>query len=755
MATPSSKHNAGQTPHPTSSPHPSAVPMGRPLSHISPSIRTPSASGHGHHPSVSSHQYQTPMAAPTSMEDTAAFSSPSALLALGLSGITPSPAGNDALAGPGMNDNGIHSMGMSNLGLGGGSRDTDEEKARRMEEVIRLLRTRVSGRGVCREGVERLGKFEGFECMWQDNDLSIAGNSVDLEIQFEEGAENVKDVSLKYTTASALEGERRVEATLVLKRDLIQFIGEHEEMPWKRLDAFHANLHRLAKLDQLSRDVNCFEAVEGLYESLKRIWEGELSRYPGRGPWENICTSQVGKPGLHQDRRIGLSIQYWAEQRRVLDSKQRNVPDAMSIDQAPADDKKLASADEPKVWSVAIECEEGYPSLRVSKEWVAAELFTTMNPGDSSSTANGNDSEIVLINWTDPPATLVSNPNEVPLDSTALATTTPNRRFVARLEPPIDIPIIAAAEVYRLLGLNMPPEPKTVTYDGLVVPLPNLASLANGQDENSSITSNGRMHKKVVYSFDDDDQPKKHRHIYTFHPFEHIVGRTIRDLPFSHPRQLADIIPILRQYALLSSLLQKAFTTPTNKTAGPNKYKSQSTDPMSLCSASPSEASKSDITVISNISPAVSKLDSLLSGDFNKWTNHNSSFAAPSTPPLTADDRKIDISLRTPISASPSLMLLFNAPSGQPPNSTSLDNPKTITINLDIGLNGNITVSQVAGMWDDKSYSGGESSHDNPPTTEQLRVQELSRTLAKVLRTSEDLGVLVEWVLKWMRKQEP
>ncbi|OJD19662.1 hypothetical protein AJ78_00394 [Emergomyces pasteurianus Ep9510] len=743
MATPSSKHNPGQTPHPTSSPHPSAVPMGRPLSHKSPSIRTPSASGHGHHPSVSSHQYQTPMAAPASVEDTVAFSSPSALLALGLSGITPSPAGNDALAGPGINDNGIHSMGLSTLGLG--SRDTDEEKARRMEEVIRLLRTRVSGRGVCREGVERLGKFEGFECMWQDNDLSIAGNFVDLEIQFENGTENVKDVSLKYTTPSALEGERRVEATSVLKRNLIQAIGEHQETPWKKLDAFHANLHRLAKLDQLSRDVNCFEAVEGLYESLKRIWEGELSRYPGRGPWEHICTSQVGKPGLHEDKRIGLSIQYWAEQRKILDSKQRNVPDAMNIDQPTTNDKIfLAPAlDESKVWNAAIECEEGYPSLRVSKEWVAAELFTTMNPRDSSSATNVTDAEIVLINWTDPPATLVSNPNEAPLDSTALATTTPNRRFVARLEPPIDLPIIAAAEVYRLLGLNMPPEPRTVTYDGLIVPLPNLASPGNGQDENSSLTPNGRIHKRFVYSFDDDGQPKKHRHIYTFHPFEHIVGRTIRDLPFSHPRQLADIIPILRQYALLSSLLQKAFAAPTNKTAtvGPNK--SQPPD-------SPTEAPKSDITVISNISPTVSKLNSMLSGDFNERISSNSSSAAPSSAlSSAAEERKIDISLRTPISASPSLLLLFNAPSGQTNTNTSMDNPKTLTINVDIGLNGNITVSRVSGMCPDNNYGEGETSqHDNS------REQELSQKLARVLQTSEDLGMLVEWALKWVRKQQ-
>ncbi|OJD12684.1 hypothetical protein ACJ73_09313 [Blastomyces percursus] len=747
MATPSSKHNPGQTPHPTSSPHPSAVPMGRPLSHKSPSIRTPSASGHGHHPSVSSHQYPTPMAASASVEDTVAFSSPSALLALGFGGITPPPAGNDALAGPGINDNGMHSMGMSTLGMGG-ARDTDEEKTRRMEEVIRLLRTRVSGRGVCREGMERLGKFEGFECLWQDNDLSIAGNFVDLEIQFEDGAENVKDVSLKYTTPSAVEGERRVEATAVLKHDLMRSTGEHDETPWKNLDAFHSNLHRLAKLDQLSRDVNCFEAVEGLYESLKRVWEGELRRHPEKSHWEHICTGQVGKPGLHQVKRIGLSLQYWIEQRRTLDSNRKMIPNAMNIDQPTPDDRDSAPIHKHKIWTAAIECEEGYPSLRVSKEWVAAELFTSMNAGESSTAANGNDSEILLINWLDPPATLVTNPNDVPLDSTALGTTTPNRRFVARLEPPIHMPIIAAAEVYRVLGLNMPPEPKTVTYDGLVVPLPNVVSTGDGQDENSFAPSNGRVQDRIVYSFDDDSQPEQHRHIYTFHPFEYIVGRTIRDLPFSHPRQLADVLPILRQYALLSSLLHRLFANQDNKTVGPNK-----SPPSNLMSSTTSRrTSKPDVTFITNIKPIGSKLDSMLSSDSkpsnDKKRAFDAPFAASSTPSPSSDDRKVDISLRTPISGPPSLLLLFNAPSGDPNN--IMENPTTITINVDIGLNGNITVSRVAGMCDGRSNNGGGPTDDAPG----VESRDLSRKLARVLQTSEDLGMLVEWVLKWMRKQK-
>lgn len=160
MATPS-KQNPGATPtHLTSSPRPSGGTTARPLSHKSPLTRTPSASGQAHSQHLSaSHQYSTPLAATTGIDDPVTFSSPSALLALGgYSGISPSPAGQDGLVGPGMSENDIQALGMQGLKLGT-ARDSDEERRRHVEEVVQLLRTRVVGRGVCREGVERLAQL--------------------------------------------------------------------------------------------------------------------------------------------------------------------------------------------------------------------------------------------------------------------------------------------------------------------------------------------------------------------------------------------------------------------------------------------------------------------------------------------------------------------------------------------------------------------------------------------------------------------
>ncbi|KAG0159793.1 hypothetical protein PDIDSM_2085 [Penicillium digitatum] len=217
MATPSAK--PGATPTHLSSPHPSSAPLSRSLAHKSPSMRTPTGSGpaHAHHTSVSS---------------------PSALLALGgYTGISPSPVVHDGLVGAGMNESDIQNLGMQGIKLGV-ARDNDEEQRHRVEEVVQLLRARVSDR-------------------------------------FYPGQDVVKDVSLRYATPEYTEGVRREEATAVLKRTLAQSPEDAECGKWRSLEEFHENLQWLAKLDKLSQEVNCFEALENLEENLRRIWVEE------------------------------------------------------------------------------------------------------------------------------------------------------------------------------------------------------------------------------------------------------------------------------------------------------------------------------------------------------------------------------------------------------------------------------------------------------------------------------------------------
>lgn len=546
MATPSAKPAATPT-HLTSSPHPSSAPLSRSIAHKSPSTRTPTASGPGHAPQVSasSHQYATPLAVTSAVDDPVNFSSPSALLALGgYAGISPTPAAHDNLVGPGMNENDIQNMGMQGLKLGI-TRDSDEEMKHRIEEVVQCLRARVAGRGVSREGVERLSRLEGFESIWHDNDINIAGNFVDLEIEFHAGHEVVKNVSLRYATPDHQEGELREEATAVLRRNLIQTPQDGESGNWRSLQSFYENLQWLAKMDKLSQKVNCFEALEGLEESLMKIWEEERKKGKYSGDYEHFCAGVVGRPSMHRGSRIGLGLEYWIEQAKVLGAKKQKLsPDEMAIDQPQGQDREEEVDDQQKTWGVMIECEEGYPSLRISKEWVANEVFTTGEKSESSPLA----STAETVNWLDPPQTMrLSHGNHadpMALDSSMLESSPPNRRFVAKLEPALDVPVLAAAEIYRQLGMQLPQEFKMVTYDGLLLSdwsPPSTVSMP------SSSQAGCRKRRMSVRTFDSTGSPSTKHHTYTFLVFEPIAGRTIRDLPFSHPRQLAGILPV-REY---------------------------------------------------------------------------------------------------------------------------------------------------------------------------------------------------------------
>jgi hypothetical protein len=429
-----------------------------------------------------------------------------------------------------------------------GPRDTEEEKRRNLERCVELLRERIAGRGVCREGLFRLGAAEGLECLWQEDVLTIAGKYLDLEIEFWTGRDYVKDVSLKYATPDAGGGEKRVKATEVLQRNLLQSPEDQEQGLWKDPEQFHKNLCFLANLDHLSDGINCFYAIEGIIESLSRIWAEE--RQPSSSTaWQDACRSTVGRPCMHVGEKLGFRLQYWADQPRVLDNKPKPKPkpdDQMDVDDSPPSSDE-EQEEKGKVWALMIDCEPGYPPLRISKDWVGSPVFTATHGGEESTHTGGD--QIRLVNWTEPPETLVdmSNTGAMDIDSSLSRHGPPDRRFVARLDPPIDMPVTAAAEIHRLMELPMPDDYKASTYDGLLFRSPGTVSQhAVGQLADQPSSTSDRRVTQEVYGFprQNENEPAMRRHEFAFHAFDQVTGRTIKDLPFSHPRQLADVIPV-------------------------------------------------------------------------------------------------------------------------------------------------------------------------------------------------------------------
>ncbi|KAL4955709.1 mediator of RNA polymerase II transcription subunit 1-domain-containing protein [Aspergillus filifer] len=736
MATPSSKPNPGATPtHLTSSPHPSAGPMNRTMSLKSPATRTPSTSGQGHanHP-TSNQQYATPLAGNSENDNAISFSSPSALLLGAYSGISPSPAVHDALVGSGMNDSDIQALGMPGLKLGS-ARDNDEERRRHITEVVQLLRARVAGRGVNREGIERLSHLERFESIWQDDNLNIAGNFVDLEIDFYRGQNVVKDVSLKYVTTEGTDGERREEATAVLKRDLIQTPEDGARGSWKSLDNFHKNLQWLARHDKLSEEVNCFEAIEGLYESFKRLWSEEGSRRKVPGDYDQLCSGAIGRPSLHMGSRVGLWLDYWVPRARVLDAKKRRSSDKMRTDTSenPTDESNADGK-----WRIAIECEEGYPSLRVSKDWLGSDVFTVVNHGEEPAPDEQIQTDVTVVNWADPPATLTGNQGNENMDiDSAMLGSSPNRRFVARLEPALDMPLLVAAEIYRHLGMQLPQEYKIVTYDGLLAPGWSPLS-AEGLGSDDSTQTSRKRSKIPVQSFDEEGKPCTKRHSYTFQPFESAGGRTLRDIPFSHPRQLADILPTLRQYALLANMIRSTFPLAKPKDAVSNEKTS------SLQGSATGAETDGDVTILTNENINERKLNMLLGLASPGTLKSEEGSDEPA-----ADELKVDVTLRTQLGQAPIIMLLFTV--YHPSSKADGISLSKVSISFEVGLNGRISVIDVTGLLDDDNSSTDDATLGSQSTEDGTQLQ---TKLSQVLETSQDIGILVEWVLRWVRQRK-
>ncbi|KAL6232704.1 hypothetical protein BDW75DRAFT_15960 [Aspergillus navahoensis] len=736
MATPSSKPNPGATPtHLTSSPRPSGGPMHRTMSLKSPSTRTPSVSGHGQpNQPASTQQYATPLAVTAENDNAISFSSPSALLLGAYPGISPSPAVHDALVGTGMNDSDIQALGMPGLKLGN-ARDNDEERRRHIIEVVQKLRERVAGRGVSREGIERLSHLERFESIWQDDNLNIAGNFVDLEIDFHRGQNVVRDVSLKYATPDAADGERREEATTVLKRDLVQTPEDGARGKWKSLDNFHKNLQWLARHDKLSEEVNCFEAIEGLYESLKRLWNEEGSQRKYGGDHEHICSGGIGRPSLHRGSRVGLWLDYWVPRARVMDTKQRTLPDAMVIDRS-VNSAHYELSYGPGDWRIAVECEEGYPSLRVSKDWLGSEVFTTIRDDTEASASDRPTPEVAVINWAEPPPAVNGNQGSsenMDIDSNMLGPSSPNRRFVARLEPALDIPFLVATEVYRHLGIQMPQDFRLPTYDGLLTPGWSLSA------EDSHID---RKRSKIsVQSLDEEGRPCIKQHSYTFQTFEPTSGKTLRDLPFSHPRQLADVLPTLRQYAFLANLIRGTFP-PHDRMKSEQERPKPTTQPQD---ENYKTIRHGDITILTNENPNEKKLNMLLglADDIKVEDKVQGS---------DSDELKVDVTLRTQLGQAPLIMLLFTVNCASSSGHGPEDLVSKVSIAFEIGLNGRVSVVEITGLLDDENGSTDGAS----PETEVAEdpTHELQGKLAHVLETSQDIGILVEWVLRWVRQRK-
>lgn len=574
------------------------------------------------------------------------------------------------------------------------AQDQEEERKRRIETIAAV----VAGRWgfVSQEGVERCAKRLGLDALWEDGMgegkrmLTIAGTAMLLEVEFE--AEEVMGCVLSFPGSGEDVGGRAAGGAEVLRRDLK---GEG----YVRLDGFVENMEILGRMDRLGGEkISCFDATDGVFRSLERLWGWEIEREKQQGKEvveDEVMCRRSGRPRMHTRGRVGLTLQYWMERRLVLGDQKE--ADEMDIDDTEASDVD----DDADIWSAIIECEassaELYPAIRVSDSWVSEDVGRPA-PGETNDIP-GDDS---TIDWQDPSPTLLTPEEQGERAATVTETNLlqqpkhPDVRFFAKFDPPVVVPLQTALQIHNSVGSAIPQEMiLSTTYESLL--------FAGSDAQNPPVGP--RSVDKTVTSYESaTDTSTSHVHRYTLFPQQQDWARAITHLPFSHPRQIIALLPTLRQWALTGSVLRRAFD-PDNEPPPPEA--NGQSDP-------PNQPSEPTI---------FQTLDDELAAFMS---------SPPPNAPKPASDKVREVQITFKATPVPQFQVNFPNPR---------HGGKLAGLNFMVGINGIVGGVDVH----DGSPDWGGNGDGNEKGRDIVRARE---KVAKVLEVGESIGVAVEWMTR-------
>ncbi len=503
------------------------------------------------------------------------FDSPAAL-GLSLSNMGVMEGG----VGMGISMSGMSMGGLSGLELVGssmGGRGDEEERRRRLEAVLTLLSDKPSH--VSQEGVERQSRKCGLEVMWEDARkdggrlLSIAGQTVIVDVSLPSGrrlrncalltcaqvefkANTVQRTTLSLPSSTEAVAAFAEPASRILQDDLTPPPGIATIN--YTLEKFAKNLERIARLDRLSTtEVNCIDAISGVYHSLKRLYDHEKNvamtlldasrdRVDAKAEREVLCKNS-GRPRMHGNGVIGLSLDYWMERRRIFKNgaaSRRKSASAQGESRMDIDSGSGKPEEEDnKVFSLTIDCEscpaELYPPMRISDAWVSPLVeIPTQDTGPFAAPS---------IDWLDPPPTYGPDNMNVQSGALTLGSTAvgklPNVRFVAKLNPPLVVPLQIAMQLMHDAQAPVAPESvRPTTYDGLMF----RRDVHTG--ESPPVVTAGeiraiRCERKVLVPKDDGQETDVTHDCSLYFP-KLEYARVLETIPFSHPRQIVQMLPV-------------------------------------------------------------------------------------------------------------------------------------------------------------------------------------------------------------------
>lgn len=412
---------------------------------------------------------------------------------------------------------------------------------------------------VSEAGLERLAKWIGLECLWEDDTgsdsksrtLIVAGSALELVIVLTNNI--VQSVSLAFPESPETVTRHAEKAGKILLDDLALLPGQSPLT--KRLDRFAANFERLATLDKLSINpgLNLYEAVAGIYESLERLHQWDLRKLredptlQGKGDEYianmALCTRN-GAPVMHARDRVGLSHDYWKEKRLIPSTSEREA---------------AYIAETEKTWGMLINCGNlggmAIPPVRVSNMWISTEVEKA-DLGDDLQLG-----QPVTLDWLQPDDTVLQapDPNKPGAGAEIMGSNLPNVMFTATLDPPLNVPSLIWQQI-RQIGGDLAARDDLVydTLDSLMFPIPP------GSQSDPSELRTIRCIKEVDFMPLGGKVLTTKTHRNTLHIYKPVYGKTLKEIPFSHPQQLINMLPFLRQYAFLSTLLDNSFRQKSN-----------------------------------------------------------------------------------------------------------------------------------------------------------------------------------------------
>lgn len=446
--------------------------------------------------------------------------------------------------------------------------------------------------------MERLAKKLELEFIWEDSmerddskTLIVAGSALELLIGFRNNI--VQSVNLSFPDSAEIVNKHAEAAGKILFKDLQLLEGQSPLT--KSLGKFAANFERLAILDKLSISpgLNMYEAVAGVYESLCRLHAWELQQIrgdpaaaaKGEDHLESLvlCT-RSGKPTMNTRGRVGMALDYWKERR---------------LQPPPTGSEMIEWVEEnEQVWSILIDCahlrEIGVNPVRISDKWIGPDVEKVPLP-DELHTGGP------IIDWLEPESTFVPTPDQTKADPmqpdpSLLGPRLPDAVFHATFDPPVHIPTTLWGQIQQL-GCMMDETPlkQLATFDSLVLPYP-----PGKEPEATAGSRTVTCNRQTAYAAPGEEKLSLKSHANTLYVSKPIPSRTLTTMTFSHPQQLITILPYLRQYAFLATLLERSLVADPDPTRLLDPADSKPAATTTTTIAQPTTTSRDDYDSIAN-----------------------------------------------------------------------------------------------------------------------------------------------------------